>query len=181
MPVVVTAAVPGSSMAPPVTLPLDVTLLAGDEPGQDIPAPLRPSPAAAARAPTPAVGPSPRRCGNRSPRGGSCVETAPPVLDGPSPPRRPSAPTTRNRPEFLPDPSPPEAPAERRAIDPLILSDMARQLQVALARPTSAVTPNPAVVVPEPLPLSNPPRRPPWRASRPVVEAVVVEAAESRR
>ena len=38
-------------------------------------------------------------------------------------------------------PIPPLPPAERRPVDPAILSDMARQLEAALARPASAVAP----------------------------------------
>ncbi|MGH1575425.1 hypothetical protein ACRAWG_38410 [Methylobacterium sp. P31] len=43
-------------------------------------------------------------------------------------------------------------PSDRRSVDPAVLSDMARQLQAALSRPSSAVTPAPtpaAVTTPD--------------------------------
>ena len=153
MPVVVPAAVPGSGKAPPVTLPLDAGLLGGDEPGQDLPVPTRaplsavrptappPQPAAPAREPF-----SARRILRR---------TAPPALDagaGPASERVAGDAPSEVRPDPSPAAAPPPPPrsAERRAIDPAVLSDMARQLQAALARPASAVTPPPAPVSPEP-------------------------------
>ncbi|MCJ2090333.1 hypothetical protein MKK88_30755 [Methylobacterium sp. E-005] len=135
MPVIVPPPVPRSGAGPSVSLPLDPALLGGDEPGQDVSAPLAPSPPPKVTAPVrePAV---PRRILSR---------TAPPLVEP-----RPGPASGR-----LPDPAPaadrtaPPAPSlavptERRTVDPAILSDMARQLQAALARPTSAVTPAPA-------------------------------------
>ncbi|UIY44475.1 flagellar biosynthetic protein FliO [Methylobacterium radiotolerans] len=60
MPVVVPSPVPRSASAPPVTLPLDPGLFGGDEPGQDVPAPLSAAPTPP-RAPQPRPRPSPRR------------------------------------------------------------------------------------------------------------------------
>ena len=119
MPVVVPAPVPGSSAAPPVRLPLDAALLGGDEPGQDLPAP----------AATP-----------REPFRGRT--------------QRPTVPAPERAPEVerVPEPTPAEPvvlasltpqPTENRSVDPKVLSDMARQLQAAIARPSSAVTPPP--------------------------------------
>ncbi|KAB1076189.1 hypothetical protein [Methylobacterium planeticum] len=58
-------------------------------------------------------------------------------------------------------PSPVTAPAEPRAVDAGILSDMARQLEIALARPASAVTPPPgATQAARPVPGPTPPTPP---------------------
>ena len=143
MPVVVPPPVPRSAAAPPVTLPLDAALLGGDEPGQDVSAPLAPDPVAEApiappRAPREST--TPRRILSR---------TAPPLAE--SPPR----PASERKVEPEPDESgaaqaPSLAvPSERRSVDPAILSDMARQLQAALSRPSSAVTPAPVPAAPE--------------------------------
>ena len=153
MPVVVPSPVPRSASAPPVTLPLDPGLFGGDEPGQDVPAPpsAAPTPPPAPQppappepAPPPAVEPSapppreavaPRRILSR---------TAPPLIEP-----RPN-PASERRPE--PAPAEPEparqapslaVPSERKSVDPVVLSDMARQLQAALSRSSSAVTPPP--------------------------------------
>ncbi|WCS27524.1 hypothetical protein LOK46_12075 [Methylobacterium sp. NMS14P] len=155
MPVVVPSPVPRSASAPPVTLPLDPGLFGGDEPGQDVSAPLSAAPPPAPQAPpAPAVPPpavelpappprepvAPRRILSR---------TAPPLIEP-----RPN-PASERKPEPAPaEPTPVEpeparqapslaVPSERKSVDPVVLSDMARQLQAALSRSSSAVTPPP--------------------------------------
>jgi flagellar protein FliO/FliZ len=137
MPVVVPPPVPRSAAAPPVTLPLDAALLGGDEPGQDVSAPLAPEPVAEApvappRAPREST--IPRRILSR---------TAPPLAE--SPPRPASERKVEAEPAESGAAQAPSlaVPSERRSVDPAILSDMARQLQAALSRPSSAVTPAP--------------------------------------
>lgn len=138
MPVIVPPPVPRSGAGPTVNLPLDPALLGGDEPGQDIPAPLSPpaSPKIVAAPAGPVREPGvPRRVLKR---------TAPPLIDprpNPASERAPDPapavdPTARQAPSLT-------VPSERRTVDPAILSDMARQLQAALSRPSSAVTPAP--------------------------------------
>lgn len=149
MPVVVPPPVPRSASAPPVTLPLDAALFGGDEPGQDISAPLTPVPP-----PLPSPGPSvpapaaeppapparepitPRRILSR---------TTPPLIEprpNPASERKPEAALAEPEP-VRPAPSL-AVPSERKSVDPVVLSDMARQLQAALSRSSSAVTPPPA-------------------------------------
>lgn len=125
MPVVVPAPVPGSAAAPPVRLPIDAGLIGGDEPGQDLPVPPPPPREAFSRGRTqrPTV-PAPER--TRAPE---------PVAE-PAPVEVP----------VLPSLSP--QPTETRSVDPKVLSDMARQLQAAIARPSSAVTPPPEAAEP---------------------------------
>ena len=145
MPVVVPPPVPRSAAGPAVTLPLDAALLGGDEPGQDISAPLSASPPLS---PPPAEAPvqpvrepvNPRRILSR---------TAPPLAE-PRP-----GPASERRTDVVGEAESTQAPSltvssERRSVDPAILSDMARQLQAALARPSSAVTPAPAPTPPMP-------------------------------
>ncbi|WP_243942165.1 hypothetical protein [Methylobacterium sp. J-077] len=144
MPVVVPPPVPRSGAAPPVTFPLDVNLLGGDEPGQEVSAPAALQP----RAAEPPAAPlretlSPRRILSR---------TAPPLAEP-----RPN-PASERKPEADPErPEPARAapsltvPTERRTVDPAVLNDMARQLQAALSRPASAVTPAPPSPTPEPV------------------------------
>ena len=71
--------------------------------------------------------------------------TAPPVVSPRPEPasERPPHPEGAAAPDSAPDPAPVMASREPRAVDPAVLSDMARQLQVALKRPSSAVTPPP--------------------------------------
>lgn len=155
MPVVVPSPVPRSAAGPAVTLPLDAALLGGDEPDQDraAPAPPAPRPAAAPPIAPPAEPPAGPPAGPPAARAPSAREstmprrilsrTAPPLVD--SPPR----PASERKPEPAPDEPPRQAPSlavpsERRSVNPAILSDMARQLQAALSRPSSAVTPAPA-------------------------------------
>ncbi|SFL55345.1 hypothetical protein SAMN05192568_1006215 [Methylobacterium pseudosasicola] len=156
MPVVVPPPVPRSAAAPPVTFPLDVSLLGGDEPGQEVSTPvvLQPrSTEAPAPAPPPLAPPlretlSPRRILSR---------TAPPLADP-----RPN-PASERKPEPAPEREEPvrtapslTVPSERRSVDPAVLSDMAKQLQAALSRPTSAVTPAPQAAAPAPGPVVDP-------------------------
>ncbi|WP_375456139.1 hypothetical protein [uncultured Methylobacterium sp.] len=139
MPVVLAPAAPGSAAAPPVTRPLDVGALdAGALDAAD----------AGAERPAEAIvtGPRPEAVGRRALR-----RTTPPPVDprpdaAPEPPRLAPAPpeTTAPSPAIPGGAMPPMPPSERRAVDPAILSDMARQLEAALARPASAVTPPPA-------------------------------------
>jgi len=149
MPVVVPSPVPRSAAGPPVTLPLDAALLGGDEPGQDISAPLSPRPlpplplsplSQSSRAEVPAQ-PAPPVREPVNPRR-VLSRTAPPLVEArpePASERRVDAPT-----EGLPQAPSLTVPSDRRSVDPAVLSDMARQLQAALARPSSAVTPAPA-------------------------------------
>ncbi|MCJ2058940.1 hypothetical protein MKL09_20625 [Methylobacterium sp. J-048] len=153
MPVVVPPPVPRSGAAPPVTFPLDVNLLGGDEPGQEVSTPALLQPRAAE--PVPPVlrdTLSPRRILSR---------TAPPLAEprlNPASERKfepapepISEPATEPAPQpFRPAPSL-NVPSERRTVDPAVLSDMARQLQAALSRPASAVTPAPLAPAPEPV------------------------------
>ncbi|MCJ2049105.1 hypothetical protein [Methylobacterium sp. J-070] len=139
MPVVVPPPVPRSPAGPAVTLPLDAALLGGDEPGQDISAPLSPGPTGppAVQAPPAREPINPRRILSR---------TAPPLAEvrsGPASERGADAAPIASEPS--PAPSLP-VPSERRTVDPAVLSDMARQLQAALSRPSSAVTPAPATL-----------------------------------
>jgi flagellar protein FliO/FliZ len=137
MPVVVPPPVPRSSAGPPVSLPLDAALLGGDEPGQEVAEPL--SPRLPEASPPPArESVNPRRILSR---------TAPPLVEArpePASERRADSPATGNMP-----PAPSLAvPSDRRSVDPAVLSDMARQLQAALSRPSSAVTPAPPPAAP---------------------------------
>ena len=159
MPVVVPPPVPRSAAAPAVTFPLDVGLLGGDEPGQEVSAPAVPQPRAAEpSAPSPPLREtfSPRRILSR---------TAPPLAEpraNPASERMPEAAPERDEP-VRSAPTPPSlaasslaapslaVPTERRSVDPAVLNDMARQLQAALARPASAVTPAPSALAPEPV------------------------------
>lgn len=129
MPVVLEPAVPGSSAPPPVTHPLDAAVL-------DLAAP-RARDAAVVTSPPPEL---------------AARRTAPGLIS-PRPDAVPEAPYADAA--FPADARPPLPPTERRAIDPAILSDMARQLEEALARPASAVTPPPAAR-PRPEPESTP-------------------------
>jgi flagellar protein FliO/FliZ len=140
MPVVVAPPVPRSAAAPPVTLPLDTALLGGDEPGQDIAEAAR-APEAPTAEPATVPAPAPRESG---PPRRVLSRTAPPLVEprpGPASERRPE-PAAANE-TFRAAPSL-AVPADRRSVDPAVLSDMARQLQAALSRPASAVTPAPA-------------------------------------
>nr|WP_276081540.1 hypothetical protein [Methylobacterium sp. GC_Met_2] len=141
MPVVVPSPIPRSGAGPTVSLPLDPALLGGDEPGQDVSEPLSPLvPAPPQKLPEPLRAPvrepvAPRRVLSR---------TAPPLVDprpGPAS-ERASDPAPAVDQTARPAPSL-AVPSERRSVDPAILSDMARQLQAALSRPSSAVTPAP--------------------------------------
>ncbi|MGU3667745.1 hypothetical protein ACLBX9_26460 [Methylobacterium sp. A49B] len=150
MPVVVPPPVPRSAAAPAaVTLPLDVALLGGDEPGQDVSAPLSapplspspasPSPASPPPVAAPAVAPAPAREPINPRR--ILSRTAPPLAEA-----RPG-PASERLVEAAGEPPPAPSltvPSDRRTVDPAVLSDMARQLQAALSRPSSAVTPAPA-------------------------------------
>jgi len=133
MPVVVPAPVPGSQATPAVRLPLDAALIGGDEPGRDIPVP----PQTAAQA----IPQAPART--------RPLRTTLPPLDRQPTPERATETARPDEPAFvLPPLSAP--PIEPRPVDPAILSDMARQLQAAIARPTSAAPPPPAAVTAPP-------------------------------
>ncbi|WP_342109120.1 hypothetical protein [Methylobacterium sp. SI9] len=138
MPVIVPPPVPRSGAGPTVSLPLDPVLLGGDEPGQDIPAPLSPL----VPPPKPKIPPAPPREPSAPRR--TLSRTAPPLVD----PRPGPASERASDPAPAVDQPARQAPSlavptERRTVDPAVLSDMARQLQAALARPSSAVTPAP--------------------------------------
>jgi hypothetical protein len=141
MPVIVPSPVPRSGAGPTVSLPLDPALLGGDEPGQDVSEPLSPL------VPTPPQKlTEPLRAPVREPVAPRRVlsRTAPPLVDprpGPASERAADpAPTADQTARQAPSLA---VPSERRSVDPAILSDMARQLQAALSRPSSAVTPAP--------------------------------------
>lgn len=138
MPVVLAPAAPGSSAPPPVTHPLDMGALDAADAGAERPAEAI------------VTGPRPEAAGRRAMR-----RTTPPIDPRPDaasePPRfeprrfEPAPPETPAPSPAIPGGAmPPMPPSERRAVDPAILSDMARQLEAALARPASAVTPPPA-------------------------------------
>ncbi|BAU91503.1 trans-sialidase [Methylorubrum populi] len=120
MPEVVPAAVPG---APPVTdraAPLDPGLFEPEiSPADAPPRPATPVSRLMRRTAPPVVSPRPETASERTLR--------------PEPAAAASA----------PEAAPVMASREPRAVDPAVLSDMARQLQVALKRPSSAVTPPP--------------------------------------
>jgi hypothetical protein len=179
MPVVVPPPVPRSVAAPPVTFPLDVNLLGGDEPGQEVSTPAAPQP----RAGEPAPLPPPRLRETLSPRR-ILSRTAPPLAEP-----RPD-PASERKPGPMPERDEPAraaprltVPSERRSVDAAVLSDMARQLQAALSRPSSAVTPapppaHPPAPTPEPEPvdpvaamMASAPAPPPASPSAPVPPA----------
>ena len=99
--------------------------------------------------------------------------TAPPVVS----PRPEVAAERPARPESAAAEPVPEAPVMAgrgpRSVDPAVLSDMARQLQVALKRPSSAVTPPPA----GPAAASPPASKPPEPAPDPVAAAMAAPPA----
>jgi flagellar protein FliO/FliZ len=146
MPVVVPAPVPGSHAAPPVRLPLDAALLDGDEPGRDLPVP----PPSAPRDPTARPRPPVRPPSPPLPRAQEALRPQESVRPAESkdaerpPATEPVLPAGAGF--VLPPLVPP--PTETRAVDPSVLSDMARQLQAAIARPSSAVGAPPVVPVP---------------------------------
>ncbi|MCG5245153.1 hypothetical protein [Methylorubrum extorquens] len=100
--------------------------------------------------------------------------TAPPVVS----PRPEVASQRPARPESAaaePVPEPPViASRGPRSVDPAVLSDMARQLQVALKRPSSAVTPPPA----DPAEVPPPARKPAEPAPAPIDPVAAAMAAE---
>lgn len=106
--------------------------------------------------------------------------TAPPVVS-PRPevaserPARPESASAEPVQEPVPEP-PVMASRGPRSVDPAVLSDMARQLQVALKRPSSAVTPPPAgpaeVTPPSPKPVEPAPAPP-----DPIAAAMAAESA----
>ncbi len=151
MPVVVPPPVPRSAAAPPITLPLDAALLGGDEPGQDVSAPLTaapPPPSPDLLVPPPVELPAPPAREPTTPRR-ILSRTAPPLVEprpGPASERKPDGSAVEAEPAR---PAPSLAvPSERKSVDPGVLSDMARQLQAALSRSSSAVTPPPPVPSP---------------------------------
>ncbi|WP_342151741.1 hypothetical protein [Methylorubrum sp. SB2] len=135
MPEVVPPALPGAEPPHPErTPPLD--------PGLFEPEVVSPTPAAPARS-RPA-----------SPVSRLIRRSAPPLADTPPEPVPPPAPAPAPPPASEPVPETPPVIAGRgpRPVDPAVLSDMARQLQVALKRPSSAVTPPPGGPESPPLP-----------------------------
>ena len=163
MPLVVPASVPGSSAPPPVTQPLGEAALGPDsmdEAGGDLPEPPRrgeaPPKRPLSRTTPPLINPRPDVASERA-------RTEPSFAEAPAEPTTKPAPAP-------PPPPPVTSPAEPRAVDAGILSDMARQLEIALSRPASAVTPPPGVTrsippAPTPAPI---PAAPPARSTPPV-------------
>ena len=157
MPVVVPAGVPRSSAAPPVTQPLDAAAVGPDEPAPEA---AREFPGLVA-GPRPEDRPVPAAPAREGPAKRLLRRTAP-ALVNPKP--VPPAPAPEPAPPAEAEPVPAAVPAgpPRRAVDPAILSDMARQLQAALGRSSSAVTPPPA---PEPPPAAPAPAIDPMAAA----------------
>ncbi len=154
MPIVLAPTVSGPGGALASVPPLDAAILDEAEPRPDrAPEPLTPD----AR-PSEAIvtGPRPDAPARRPMR-----RTAPPLIN-PRPDvasERPRSEPPPEEPAFAPaaiPPIPPLPPAERRPVDPAILSDMARQLEAALARPASAVTPSPSPAWTAPAPAPSP-------------------------
>ncbi|WP_430913119.1 hypothetical protein [Methylobacterium sp. sgz302541] len=161
MPAVVAAPVPGSILPPPSRHPLTEADLPpeprdGREPEppvQEAPAPVSPPP--------PAPAPEPR---------GRFLRRSTPPLVNPKPDV--ASERVRSEPTFTiatplsaeadpaPPVPPPVTPPIQRAVDAAILSDMARQLEIALARPASAVTPPPGAAKPVPAPVEPPAPQP---------------------
>ncbi|GJD59670.1 flagellar biosynthetic protein FliO [Methylobacterium dankookense] len=178
MPVVVPAAVPRSSAPPPVTQPLDVTAIGPDEPAPEalgiVPGPRpedRPVPAAPVR-----EGPAKRLLRRTAP---ALVDPKPAAAPPPAPPAPVIPPAPAAPAEAEPPPAMPAGPP-RRSVDPAILSDMARQLQAALGRSSTAVTPPPAsspAPAPEPLPVAPPPPPPPPAVPAPAVDPMAAAMA----
>jgi len=119
MPADVPVPLPGSTPPPVQTRPLDQSLFEPETPEPAPPSRVRATASAAGRilrrTPPPLVNPRPDVASERS--AVTAPETAPPSLALPA--------------------------GEARTVDPAVLSDMARQLEVALRRPSSAVTPPP--------------------------------------
>lgn len=146
MPIVLAPTVIGHGAEASPVPPLDSALLDAAEPRPD------------RGAESIVTGPRPETPGRRPMR-----RTAPPLINP-----RPDVASERSRAEPAPSPEepdvpggtippiPPIPPAERRPVDPAILSDMARQLEAALARPASAVAPAPAWPAPAPVAASVP-------------------------
>ncbi len=136
MPIVLAPTVIGHGAEASPVPPLDAALVDDAEPRPD------------RGAESIVTGPRPETPGRRPMR-----RTAPPLINP-----RPDVASERARAEPAPSPEEPAfsagafppiaamTPAERRPVDPAILSDMARQLEAALARPASAVAPAPASV-----------------------------------
>ncbi|MCJ2111306.1 flagellar biosynthetic protein FliO [Methylobacterium sp. E-025] len=170
MPIVLAPTVSGPGGALASVPPLDAAILDEAEPRPDrAPKPLTPD----AR-PSEAIvtGPRPDAPARRPMR-----RTAPPLIN----PRldvaseRPRSEPPPEEPAFAPaaiPPIPPLPPAERRPVDPAILSDMARQLEAALARPASAVTPSPSPS-PSPSPAWTAPAPAPSPAPAPAAPAAI--------
>ncbi|WP_269780334.1 flagellar biosynthetic protein FliO, partial [Methylobacterium sp. Leaf118] len=136
MPEVVPPDLPGAEpVHPERSPPLDPGLFEPEEPSTEPPA--RPASAMSRlirRTPPPLATPRPEPTAER------------PRPDATTP--RPTPPATARLPqaaEPIPEPPPVIAGRGPRPVDPSVLSDMARQLQVALKRPSSAVTPPPGL------------------------------------
>lgn len=160
MPEVVPPAKPGTSPAPDRAPPLDPGLFEPEE----IPPALRPATPVSRlmrRTAPPLVTPRPEVASERVAR--------PEVVAAPA------VPTPPPESEPVPEPPPVIASREPRVVDPAVLSDMARQLQVALKRPSSAVTPPP--VAPADVPASRPAPEPAAPA-RPDPVAAAMAAAQ---
>ncbi len=134
MPEVVPAAVPGAHPVPDRAPPLDPGLFEPEvTPADAPPRPASPVSRLIRRTAPPVVHPRSDVASERSPR----LEPA----AAPEP-----------APEPVSEPPPVMASRGPRSVDPAVLSDMARQLQVALKRPSSAVTPPPGGVPETPAP-----------------------------
>ncbi|SFK52265.1 hypothetical protein SAMN04488125_102269 [Methylorubrum salsuginis] len=140
MPEVVPPAMPGAEPPHPErTPPLD--------PGLFEPEVIAPASAPARTRPASPVSRLIRR--TLPPLGGTQPEAAPAV---PSPAPADPEPAVPPASEPVPETPPVIAGRGPRPVDPAVLSDMARQLQVALKRPSSAVTPPPGGAEAPPLP-----------------------------
>ncbi|MDR7036852.1 hypothetical protein J2X36_001594 [Methylobacterium sp. BE186] len=186
MPVIV----PGPDRAPPVSVPVDEAgFVPAPEGPQGDPATLPLPPEAPPRRPDAA----PKRSLSRTtpplinPRPDVASERArtEPEFTATSsePPSRGPEPATPPTPATPAVPPPVSAPSEPRTIDANILSDMARQLEIALSRPSSGVTPPPAAPV-QPRPASPaeaaPKPRPPAPPSASAIDPMAAAMAASQ-
>ena len=159
MPEVVPPAVPGAPPASDRAPPLDPGLFEPEISPADVPPrPVTPVSRLMRRTAPPVVSPRSEATSERSPR--------------------PEAVASAGAQAPMPEPAPVMASREPRSVDPAVLSDMARQLQVALKRPSSAVTPPPGGTHEMPLPPSAPkPAEPGPSQPDPVAAAMAAMAA----
>ncbi|HJE23323.1 MAG TPA: hypothetical protein K8W01_06645 [Methylorubrum populi] len=163
MPEVVPPAKPGAALVPDRAPPLDPGLFEPEE-RAPVPRPASPVGRLMRRTAPSLVTPRPEVASERVARAEAVAA--------------PTVPTSPPESEPVPEPPPVIVSREPRVVDPAVLSDMARQLQVALKRPSSAVTPPPVASA------DVPPRRPapepaaPTAPAQPDPVAVAMSAAQ---